>query len=474
MTDTQSKYLSPREILKIFKFLEKWIPLINYGDYVPDMSQAQTGYVSEAQLDAEAVRMLAFMGMYTYTPVCRYNVSLPASIGGEIKLEGKTSGDVHISLNPKLKSSPRELLACLAHELCHKRLEDSQIKFPDTEEGKKELEYHTDLCTIYMGFGKWILRGYNVGNNAMGYLRPEIYRHALSIIRSVRGGDSVTEPVRDDAFNDIFLDEALAKWNQTPDKHQCLKETFMAKMGEVAELARNIELSRQILARAETFPQKHLEWYSDAYANYDLRKDLNAYPIQAFATFYDMETEPFDDIFKDRMRGLNHALLSFMGEADAHLPQSGDDAPDYTRIVCPFCRAVTRSPNADGTSRLVKCNQCKRFFVINRTHIDFAKMNEQARHKLRGSATILASMIIDEAKDESYKRGNADGRREAEARYTRQIEEMQRAHKSETMAKYRQGIEAGKSTGRDALTCEILSGIPPILRLLIKPFIRKK
>lgn len=123
MAEAQSKYLSPRGILTILKRLERSITRINKVDYEPGLKIVDGIPVGEGELNQEAMRMLAFMGMTSFSPVCKYDPTLRKGVAGQIRLDGKGYGDLHISIGPEYKSRRKELIACLAHELCHKRLE---------------------------------------------------------------------------------------------------------------------------------------------------------------------------------------------------------------------------------------------------------------------------------------------------------------------------------------------------------------
>lgn len=111
----QDKYLSPREILKRLCFLESRIPRSHGCEYKPVMSSYTGMNVTEQQINDEARRILAFMGMFTYNPVCVFDSTLPDNVGGMICLKGIFSGDLNVSINPNIRGNAGQILACLAH-----------------------------------------------------------------------------------------------------------------------------------------------------------------------------------------------------------------------------------------------------------------------------------------------------------------------------------------------------------------------
>lgn len=113
-----------------------------------------------------AKKMLHHMSMPGYTPIIEL-VDLPDRIAGLTNLND--SKIVYISLdkkrfNTKYYSIP-QLLTIIAHELCHKFLWVHGIK-----EMSKIIEYMTDACVVYVGFGKIMIQGVNVTEFSLTHL----------------------------------------------------------------------------------------------------------------------------------------------------------------------------------------------------------------------------------------------------------------------------------------------------------------
>ena len=462
----QDTYLSPREILKRLKTMESRITRHNNVEYETEF-EGVTGPLSLEQLNREATRMLAFMNMFLYTPKCVFDTTLEPNTGGQIALFGQTSGDLKISINPSIRSDARQLLACLAHELCHKRLEDSHIMFNEREEN----EYHADLCTIYMGFGKLILNGYNVHNNAMGYLVPGNYEDAYDIMQVMRSLALSTKPAELKSW-DPFLCEALTEWIAEPDKPRLLRSKFMEKQREMAVLAKHTHLVRQLLDIIDGYPRKGLEWYSDTYDSYKNHEDMSAYPIHAFSALYDMEHNLFNAELTKRAKGINVALMSLLASLERFVPELKGSVLQYDRIVCPFCGAKKRSDTVRGDRRMEKCDTCKRYFVIDRSLMDM----RDVRQEIVDKGVSMGEGSVNEA----YLRGKNDGaveghakaekeKREALAKQQRMLENK---YKDLLVQKYQQGLEAARAADAPELKKAVLNDVPGWVRWLVKPYLK--
>lgn len=463
----QEKYLSPREILKRLTLLESRIPRRNNADYETALDVNQSTPVSQAQVNAEAQRILAFMGMFVYTPDCVFDSSLGSTTGGQIVLKGVFSGRLTIQINPSIRNSPRQVLACLAHELCHKRLEDSRVSFSTIE----ETEYHTDLCTIYMGLGRLILNGYNVGNNAMGYLQPDMYRHAYDIMQAVRHPAGV--PKGSDEFGyDVFLSQAFQKWASDPDKHQLVRSLLFDKEREVAVMAKNTHLLRQLLDIIDSYPREGLEWYSAAYGRHQSNPDMAAYPIHTFSALYDLETSVYNDIFERKVTGINVALMSLLLSLERHVPELSGSVLRYDTIVCPFCGAEKRSDDIRGDRRAVRCGKCGHYFLVDRSLLDMRSVAAEIAEKGSsvGEETVNSAYLNGKAK--GYSEGRAEKLEETEYLWRQRVEQLEETSRITGMEKYRQGLEAGKATRIPDLKKEILSVLPTWLRWFVSRYIK--
>ncbi len=100
----------------------------------------------------QMARHMAFIG---YTPIIEL-IDLPEGVAGQTNLNDDKL--VYISLDKKHFNAkyytPAQLLTIIAHELCHKFLWIHGFK-----ETSQKIEYVTDACAVYVGFGKIMTEG---------------------------------------------------------------------------------------------------------------------------------------------------------------------------------------------------------------------------------------------------------------------------------------------------------------------------
>ena len=105
-----------------------------------------------------AEKMMQHLAMSGYIPIIEL-IDLPDGIAGCTNLNDDKL--VYISLDKKRFNiryyTPAQLLTIIAHELCHKFLWVHGFK-----ETSQKIEYVTDACAVYVGFGKLLIEGIEV------------------------------------------------------------------------------------------------------------------------------------------------------------------------------------------------------------------------------------------------------------------------------------------------------------------------
>lgn len=109
-------------------------------------------------LQTAAERMMQHLAMIGYTPIIEL-IDLPSGVAGRTNLNDDKL--VYISLDKKHFNAkhytPAQLLTIIAHELCHKFLWVHGFK-----ETSQKIEYVTDACAVYVGFGNILMQGIEV------------------------------------------------------------------------------------------------------------------------------------------------------------------------------------------------------------------------------------------------------------------------------------------------------------------------
>ena len=109
-----------------------------------------------------AEKMMQHLAMIGYTPIIEL-IDLPSGVAGRTNLNDDKL--VYISLDKKHFNTkyytPAQLLTIIAHELCHKFLWVHGFK-----ETSQKIEYVTDACAVYVGFGKLLIEGIDVESHS--------------------------------------------------------------------------------------------------------------------------------------------------------------------------------------------------------------------------------------------------------------------------------------------------------------------
>ena len=275
----QEIYLSPKKILSYLTDFEKRLPRKEYVEYTPRViTQA---CITDENLNLEARFMLDFLGMDSYTPECRF-CQTAANTGGCINLNsGKI---VKIDVSEEFRNNPNATVAILAHEICHKYLYSYNIYFPSAPIVN---EVYTDLCTIYVGFGELILKGYKTTSNNtthyLGYLNIDMYSDCNAIIRTVNGKMS-------NGTNDYFLTEVIELWHKNPNTRGLFLDCFKRLEESHALFRRNVATLNSIISQIENRITDDLDNYNkfffDDRSLFDENKEPLR-PISIFAKIYD-------------------------------------------------------------------------------------------------------------------------------------------------------------------------------------------
>jgi hypothetical protein len=106
----------------------------------------------------ELQNLVNLMGKHLHLsniPVVKYDWSLkiPIQAAGQIRNPGSDDSEIHIPFS--IIGKPITIGATLAHEISHQFLNSKGISYPKVVENEKL----TDLASILLGFGKFVLNG---------------------------------------------------------------------------------------------------------------------------------------------------------------------------------------------------------------------------------------------------------------------------------------------------------------------------
>ena len=143
------------------------------------------GSVSRSELNPLAQSMANFMGMFHLE--FRVNVcELGEGVAGNVGLGGGGQRVVNIGIAANLLAHSDAVIKVLAHELSHKYLELHGLMLPDS----KENELLTDLASIYLGFGAYVVSGSRfeelLQTSTVGYLTQSQCAWAYNVVCELR------------------------------------------------------------------------------------------------------------------------------------------------------------------------------------------------------------------------------------------------------------------------------------------------
>lgn len=451
-------YLSPRKILEHLCVLEEKVPRKFNTPYIP------TGeiLVGESALDLEAKKMLDYVGLGHYSPICRFT-ELEKGTAGCIEMGG--SGYVaNIKIDKQYQGNTTIILAILAHEVCHKLIYLHGIDFPNMQIVN---EVYTDLCTLYIGFGDLIIKGYKTishesdttTTHMLGYLKYDMYIDSYEIVKCVYGGYAFIS----NGHNDILLQECLEKYTQATDKKSLIIEKFKNKECKFAELHRDILILEQVLNRCYIHNRDDIKRYNDIAINSGLFDKLNTSQnkIKVLKSLYDLEVEQErKSMIESCIKSIERNFITL----GAYCHNSDRDI-NYGVIKCPCCGYMAKENIKSENISIIKCHKCGVMFVKNSTEIDLCEWNQQSNDFI--SEEKKQKKQLDEIKEKQTKL------------YNDMILFNQEKHE---FSSYKISIEEQAEQRVQKIKSEILqegrlqmwNDMPAILKWLTKKYITKK
>ena len=370
-------YLSPRKILEHLCLLEEKIPRKSNEPYVP--TYATFCVDSEKRLNFEARQMLSHIGFGHYMPICEFT-SLKEGTAGCVEMGGGSNYFVKIKIDEKYRDHSDAVLAILAHEICHKLIYYYGIDFPTMP---IENEILTDLCTLYVGFGNLIIKGYNTTSynyqdkvattHILGYLEYQMYVDTYEIIRCVYGG---YEPLKDVSVGciDIFLQDALKQFANTENKRSLIIDKLKEKEFDLSSLNRDMLVLEQLLNICYTGNKEIIQHYNDIANNSGLfiQSDGMQNKIKVLKSLYDLDVE------EKEMANIKFVLKHIEGNIISlwnHYAIMSNDI-NWGIVKCPNCGYMAQNINKDNEVSLIRCYKCHVIFAHNSTPISIAKWNK--------------------------------------------------------------------------------------------------
>lgn len=392
----QEIYLSPKNILSYLIDFEKRLPRKEYVEYTPRViTQA---CITDENLNLEARFMLDFLGMDSYTPECRF-CQTAANTGGCINLNPERI--VKIDVSEEFRNNPNATVAILAHEICHKYLYSYNIYFPSATIIN---EVYTDLCTIFVGFGELILKGYKTTSynttHYLGYLNINMYSDCNAIIKTVNGKMS-------NETNDYFLAEVIELWNKNPDTRGLYLDCFKKLEESHALFHRNVATLNSIISQIENRITNDLDNYNKLFFDDRSLFDENKEPLRPISIFAKIyESTLIDHNENVNQLNKNNEILSELIvkliDIDSKI-DTGNIASSQQK--CPFCGHSYDHTKIKGEATILKCSKCKKNFYMNRTEFNIVGTRKQLKDKESKHTEEMLQDSREIIRKEAYNRG---------------------------------------------------------------------
>ena len=256
----QSYFLNEAQILEHFLEMEKRFK--RYTEKEKRFFPSLEYFINDDQdklslLKSQVDDMIQFVGL----------VSMPNKIKIEklnnaaaiINLSEASFVDITIDEDVYNNKGFDRIFATLAHELGHKILKESGLFFNGLLDFENEI--YADLSTFYLGFGKFVMTGYNIIDEPgihTGYLTPETYAMAYVISEYLNGHNPDKTALPQKIKNLISTAEAQCKtkWIKDACNEESIKRLYKEFSVPIGTTATILEIFNQIILK-EAF--LHLE-----------------------------------------------------------------------------------------------------------------------------------------------------------------------------------------------------------------------
>ena len=435
--NAQDIYLSPRQIISYLMEFDKKLPEPRKDYYTPVLNQSP---ITASELNQEAKRMMDYVGLTSYVPKCNFCI-LEKGKGGNTKC-CNSNLEVEINISSKYQNNIEATLAVLAHEICHKYLYVHGLFNPIEVIN----EIFTDLCTMYVGFGKIIINGYiterkteirtdkyiqtSVDTNYLGYLKFPIYRRTLNIIRLVLWDESAADVMASE--DDPLLLDTFKRWISEKDKKSLSRNVLINSGKDVAELTKNSLLLERLLGLVNSQQLEQLKSSEAQLYNEDWFASNGAILLKSrfsvFNSIYqsivlESNASEHSICIKNVNRYIRH-LIMLIYEA------TGIKLKDFLRtsvFSCPFCGEKHKSEKFIDKTALIKCPKCHKRFYLDCEEFDLMNTKNDYDHFKDELIMPIRKGYLDSLENEkkkSYQNGFNAGQKSESDKYKNKIDKL--------------------------------------------------
>ena len=368
-TENKNIELTNEQILSEVSLIESHLRLESMTFY-----ESQLPLLDIINIQKEARAMLDFVGLNNYTPLITFVDT--KSEAGNIELDN--SPNVFIEIDNKYRVNSSQILAIMAHEICHKVLFLKGLYYPYITLKNEVL---TDLATLYVGFGKLTMNGCHQSytttrddwqngqkvkitttyTETIGYLTTDTFTRAYDIVCSCFNIplDLKIAGLNESATKRI---ESISKFSPLKASASHLKELLKKIQNSQSSTFRAIVILECILAQIRSIiSEKQTPIYNELIAPFDFSdEELKGRLFQAQSVLPKYENSK--DEFKDISSSLEKALNIILKSIGPNLDYKGI-ALKLKAIECPKCGYINHTFLKENRSVFVRCPKCSHIFL---------------------------------------------------------------------------------------------------------------
>lgn len=364
----QNKYLNEVQILEHFMEMERRFQRNTEDPFFPSLDY----FLDDSKdildlLTAQAENMVYFVGLGN-KPI-NIKIKKLKNAVAQISLSDLSFIDITIDEDEynHFKSSRNykfeRIFAALAHELGHFILKYNGLWFNGFLDIENEI--YADLSTFYLGFGKFVLKGFFDGSRA-GYLHPETYAMAYVLSEYLNGKepDTTLLPAKIITLIESAKSNCKTKWIKNIKSEDDIKKEYKSLSLHAGTTRTIISFFESIFKQETLSLRNYIVHLNEICLNNAENTPLNNRKVSiAYATF--LKNDIHNYLGETNLNKWIEMLAFLEIEHNFEL----DKISANITHRCPNCGATINNPlfKTDEGKRIfhIRCNKCLTQFVVD-------------------------------------------------------------------------------------------------------------
>ena len=377
-SQVQKNYLNEVQILEHFMEMERRFKRNTERPFFPSLDYFLDDDVDRLRrLKTQVENMVHFVGLGS-KPI-KMKLEKLDGAAAYISLSDMSVVDITIDEDEYKDNNFDRIFGALAHELGHFVLKSHGLWFNQLLDIENEV--YADLSTFYLGFGKFVLRGFLVGN-PIGYLTPETYIWAYVISEYLCGRAPDRTALPDKIINQIntATAECKTKWIRNVKSEQDLKEEYKKLSIPVGTTFSIFSILENVIKNEATLLGRYINQLSKTCLTEADNSPLDCRKAAiAYYTFLNRNSSSF--LAQEHLSKFIEFLALMQIEKFDYVKKVYETV-DHK---CPYCGTIINNPAFDEKEgkRIfhIRCKKCQTQFVVNNDlpHIQ-SRIKERVSH----------------------------------------------------------------------------------------------